>query len=141
MVHLLKYGGVLVYAEISAERLAGRLPELPLIPIPRAVSRRVRYGVDPALIIARAISRRTGQPVVRALAPRLHTTRRAGGEHPSASGRFRLRRAVQGPSILVDDVLTTGATILEAANSIGGEQVRMAVVANAVPEVSSLSLS
>ena len=141
MVHLLKYGGVLVFAELAAEHLANQIPALPLVPVPRAVSRRVRYGVDPAAEIARAISRRTGQPVIQALVPRLHTFRRAGGPHHGPRRRFGQRIRIKSGVVLVDDVMTTGATILEAAASIQADHVRMAVVANSAPRVSSLFVS
>lgn len=139
LVHLLKYGGVLLFAEMAAESLAGRLPDLPLVPVPRAVSRRIRYGVDPAQEIARAISRRTGQPIIPVLAPRLHTERRAGRRHDGPKTRFRVRSTPVNEVILVDDVLTTGATLLEAAASLGADRTRMAAVANSAIKVSSLS--
>lgn len=141
LVHLLKYGGVLVFAEMAAECLVDRIPRLPLVPIPRAVSRRMRYGVDPALEIARAISRRTSLPVVSALAPRLHTGRRAGRRHRGPSSRFRVRTTPDTEVVLVDDVLTTGATVVEALVSLGPGRVRMGAVANSATRVSSLSIS
>lgn len=141
LVHLLKYGGVLVFADLTADLVCERVPPLPLVPVPRAVTRRLRYGVDPAREIALSISKRTGQPVIPALVPRLHTERRAGGRHRGAAARFGVRWKPDSEVVLVDDVVTTGATILEAVASLGRDHVRMAVVANSVTEVSSLSSS
>lgn len=139
LMHLLKYRGLTGYAQLVAEMLAERLPEVPLVPVPRAISRRVRYGVDPALVIARAISVRSGQPVVRALAAPLHSRRRAGGDHSLAPGPFRLRRRPSSPVIAVDDVVTTGSTLSAAVAALGDQSVTCAAAANLVSDVSSLS--
>ena len=138
LIHLLKYQGVVVVTRLVSEGLAHRIPMLPLVPVPRALSRRVRYGIDPALELARALSQRNGQPVVRALAPPLHTPRRAGHNRARLPRPYRDATEVVGDVILVDDVLTTGATLLTAAHAIGISRVRAAVTASAVSGVSNL---
>ena len=138
LIHHLKYRGVGGYEELVAETLARRLPNLPIAPVPRALSRRLKYGVDPTRLLADALARRMGVPVLSLLLPPIHNPRRAGGDHQRPVPRFRVRRGIRFPIILLDDVVTTGATILSAASSIGGEVVALAVAANVVPTVSTL---
>lgn len=135
---MLKYQGLVHFARLAADLVAIRLPELPLMPIPRAWSRRIKYGVDPALVFARELSKRTDQPVIMGLHPPVHTRRRAGGDHHHRVAPLRVRRLPGGPVVLVDDVVTTGRTILAAAGALGAERVALAVAANVVPEVTSL---
>ena len=137
-MHLFKYQGVPAYAEVVAGVLADWLPVLPLVPVPRSLSRRLRYGVDPALLIARAISARNGAPVVRILAAPLHSRRRAGGDHGLPAAEFSARASHHRSVILVDDVVTTGATLAAAARAVGVERVALAAAANSVAGVSSL---
>lgn len=138
LMHLLKYRGVSYIAGLAAEILVTRIPELPLAPIPRVLSRRLRYGVDPAFLIAKEISARTGQPVIKALSAPLHARRRAGGDHHRSAPTLHVRSRPPFQVILVDDVVTTGATILAAAGALGRETVALAVAANAASKVTSL---
>jgi predicted amidophosphoribosyltransferase len=138
LIHHLKYRGVVYYAEMVADALEHRLPRIPIVPVPRALSRRLQYGVDPALILSRALSRRLGVPVISALAPPLHTRRRAGRDHAMPVGPFRSRRALRFPVLVADDVVTTGATALAAVKALGPDLVRAVTSANVVSEVSNL---
>lgn len=138
LVHLLKYGGVPDFARHAALVLAERLPRLPLVPVPRALSRRIKYGVDPSRLLAHELSALLGVPVVEALRPRLHAPGRAGRNRAADHPRFQARRPLDFPVMLVDDVATTGSTLLAATQAIGREWVAMAVVANSA-SVSSLS--
>ena len=141
LMHLMKYQGVVTLAEMISDRLAERLPPLPLVPIPRAVSRRIRYGIDPALVIAQALAARSGSPVLRVLRRPWHSTQRAGGDHRHAVSRFGVTPFENPSVILVDDVVTTGATLLAAMAALGPERVAMAVAANSALGVSTLSPS
>lgn len=138
LVHHLKYRGLVGYADVVASMLAGRLPTLPLVPVPRALTRRLRYGVDPARSIADRLAVKLGVQVFPLLADPVHRRRRAGGDHRRAVPGFRLREIPRGPVIVVDDVVTTGATLLSAISSIGDSNVHTATAANAVTGVSSL---
>ncbi len=138
LVHHLKYRGLVGYADLTAAVLAEFIPPLPLVPVPRAWSRRIRYGIDPAATLAARLSARTGAPVLNLLAAPFHAPRRAEGDHAAGVEGLRLRRPVKIEVIVVDDVVTTGATLLGAIGLLGSEWVRMAVTANAVTEVSSL---
>ena len=139
LVHLLKYRGVTDFAELVAELLSSRVPALPLVPIPRALTRRLKYGVDPALVIARALGRRLKAPVTNVLLPQLHSSRRAGRDHGRPVPAFRLWRPPPAEVMVVDDVVTTGATMSAATAALGVDRVRIAVAANSVSSVSSLS--
>lgn len=100
---------------------------------PTGASRRRGRGYDQAELLARAVARRSGLPCVAIL-------RRAGG--PPQAGRsalerwaspsFTARSACAGCMVVVDDVVTTGATLTAAARGLraaGAAQVLAAVVA------------
>jgi predicted amidophosphoribosyltransferase len=134
VVHRLKYEGIVEAAEWLASVLGPRLPEAGcLVPVPRTMVRRVRYGADPAVLLASALRRVIGIPVVEALTPPFASPRHAGrgrGERPPP--RFALRRRVVA-ALLIDDVLTTGSTLASAERAIGAAAVAGAVVATAAP--------
>lgn len=136
LVHHFKYRGLPQYGELVASLLAERVPSLPLVPVPRVLSRRLRYGVDPALSLATSLSHVLGVPVLRLLGAPLHAPRRAGGDHERTVPVFRLKAESPGPVVLVDDVVTTGATLVGAARIVGQWKARTAVAANVVPLVS-----
>lgn len=138
LVHHLKYRGLAGYADLVAATVAPRLPRLPVVPVPRALSRRLRYGVDPARVLARRIGAHLDVPVIDALTPPLHAPRRAGGDHSRSSPAFGLRLRPDTPVIVVDDVVTTGSTLISATNALGERWVHAGVAANAVAEVSTL---
>ena len=109
-------------AEVVAAELVDRIPPdtESLVPISRSLVRRVKYGVDPASLLAHALSIRSGLPVRHALASPMWN-------HPNAGSRRadrrppQLRRRFESPgSVLVDDVFTTGLTIDRAAATLGG---------------------
>lgn len=141
MMHLLKYQGLTRYADLAAAAIAPRLPRAVLVPVPRVLSRRVRYGVDPALQLARSLADLLDVEVSRVLAAPLHADRRAGGDHRRPAHVFRLRRPPPARVILVDDVVTTGATALSAIEALGPSRVVAVAAANTVSGVSSLVVS
>jgi len=127
LVHGLKYEGHraaavdlvdLLLADSSIATPAGAV----LVPVPLTGARLRERGYNQAGLLAREISRRTGIPVAEGFLERRRfqgsQTRRTGEERREALGgmfgpgpRFR-REAVP---ILVDDVLTTGATLSACA--------------------------
>lgn len=137
-MHLLKYRGIGDCAEMAAELLEQRVPRLPLVPVPRALTRRLKYGVEPARVIAEALAHRIGVPVTTALVPPLHRGRRAGRDHGRPVGPFRIRSLRYPEVVVVDDVVTTGATMAAGIEALGRERVRAAVAANNVPGLSRL---
>lgn len=136
LAHHLKYRGMVDYAELVADVVAPRVPRAALVPVPRARSRLARYGIDPASVLASRLSRRLEVPVIHVLDPPIHSVRRAGGDHRRSVATPRLRKRPLEKLVLVDDVMTTGATLEAAVAAIGSERVRAVVVANAVPEKS-----
>ncbi|MBT8212219.1 MAG: hypothetical protein KJN71_03635 [Acidimicrobiia bacterium] len=119
LVHRLKYHGQSGVAHLLARAMAPLVPDAAeaLVPIPRAKVRRWRHGVDPAFELATALGRLTGMPVVAALRsdlwwPRHAAADRSGRRDPGFEASPEL---VEGMPVLVDDVLTTGATAIGAA--------------------------
>jgi predicted amidophosphoribosyltransferase len=143
LVHRLKYEGLVAAGEVLAEAMAAQVPPhaRALIPVPRALVRRVRFGVDPAEQLARLLSGAVGLPVVSALRPApwwpRHATRRRTERRPAG---FIAVRSVPRAAVFVDDVVTSGATI-EAARralvSAGMRDVRSAVAATSPGLVSA----
>ena len=122
LVHLLKYQGVVAAGSVLATAMVPLLPEetAALVPVPRAMLRKAKYGTDPALVLARLIGGRTGIPVTRALAAQLWWPAHAGTSRSRRRApRFSLIRDVSPGSVLIDDVLTTGATIAAASRVTG----------------------
>ncbi len=138
LVHHLKYRGVTTYAEMVARELEGRFPAVPLVPVPRVLTRRLKYGVDPSRLIAIALGRNLGVPVVDALGPPWHAPRRAGRDHSRPVRPFRARHPLRFPVVIVDDVVTTGATALAAVEAVGPDLVRSVAAANVASEMSNL---
>jgi len=133
LVRRLKYEGVVAVASLVAEELASRVPADArwLVPVPRTLTRRVRYGVDQATEIATALSRRTGVPVVSALGAPVWARPHAGSARADRTPpRLTTRRPVEG-AVLVDDVLTTGSTLDRAASLLG--VVESALTVTGVP--------
>lgn len=129
LVHALKYGGWRVAADPMAARLVSaagaRLRACDvLVPVPLGRTRLRARGHNQAALLARALSRRCGARVVEAL-QRVRETGTQTRLGPAArrhnvQGAF----AATGPRLdgarvaLVDDVLTTGATLGAAAGAL-----------------------
>lgn len=138
LIHHLKYRGLLTYADLVARILASQAPDVPIVAIPRVWSRYVRYGVDPAVEIAIRLAEIKGVPHWRLFHRPWHSPRRAGGDHSLSPADLRLKRHPPSQIVLVDDVVTTGATLKMAVDAIGRDRVVMALVANAADTVSTL---
>jgi len=151
LIHSLKYQGRLALAEWCADAILARRepansgvrsrPDR-LIALPLAVLRQRERGYNQALEIARVIGARTGIPLlsrgfsrVRATPPQaaLPWTERA----KNVRGAFACDSDLSGLAIaLVDDVMTTGASLAEAAKVLkasGAVSVENWVVARTLP--------
>jgi ComF family protein len=126
LVAALKFRGRIALAAPIAATLAtaaGALLEgATLVPVPAAPRRRRRRGFDPAEEIARALARGTARPLAgclrRADGPRqVGRTRR---ERLASPPRVRARGPVPERAVLVDDVVTTGATLAACAVALRG---------------------
>ncbi|CAN5216823.1 hypothetical protein BH11ACT4_BH11ACT4_02510 [soil metagenome] len=120
-----------VHAALAAAAPGPRSVELALVPTSRAAYR--RRGYDPVRLLVR---RAGGRPERLLLPARRTGTQKALGVQDRAanlSGAFVAARRLDGRRFLVvDDILTSGATISEAARAItaaGGEVVGGATLA------------
>lgn len=138
LMHLLKYQGCGNIVEVAAALLAPRLPAVPVVPVPRVLTRRLRYGVDPSALLARAVARRLGTGVARILTAPVHAPRRAGGDHRGPVPRFRLKSIPPEKVVVIDDVITTGATLETVIRLLGADRVVAVAAVNTVSGVSSL---
>ena len=118
LIHLYKYGKVRTLAPPLSGLLAQALPRDEAfdaaVPVPLYWRRRLQRGFNQAELLARGLSRRTGIPVVKALGRVRPTPTQAGlsnsARRQNVVKAFRAR-SVQGKRILlIDDVMTTGAT-------------------------------
>jgi predicted amidophosphoribosyltransferase len=122
LIHDLKYRGLVARAAAFAPAMAANLPTdaAILVPVPRSIVRRLQLGIDPGLELAIAVGRLTGLPVSRALAAPLWRARHAGKVRDRrTSVEFVARQPAGDGSIIVDDVVTTGATLRAARRAVG----------------------
>jgi ComF family protein len=147
-VHDLKYRGVRSRAALLAELIAEALDRRPLaidllIPVPLAPGRRRERGFNQSELIAHGVARPIGAPVAASSLVRLRETpqqARLSGEErrENVAGAFGCPEpdTVIGRRIaLVDDVMTTGATLTACAEALklaGAARVYGLVVARDV---------
>ncbi len=150
LVHRLKYGDRLELAEAMGAWMARAGDELLaqadlLVPVPLHGMRLVRRRFNQAAVLAGAISARSGVPVDveslrrdKATPPQVGLTRTQRALN--VQGAFRVpperRLSIEGRAVvLVDDVLTSGATINAAARALlrgGARRVDVLVFARVV---------
>jgi len=135
IIHALKYSGWSRVADAMAERLARMTwpadvveERTALIPVPLAASRERERGYNQSALIASGLSRRWAIPVWtdvlgRTRATRTQTELTPGERLSNVAGAFRVRdsarKSLRGAHVvLVDDVVTTGATLGACASAL-----------------------
>ncbi len=149
-VHQLKYEGWSRAAEAMADTMRGLEPltgQVSLIPIPLGGARQRSRGYNQSERIAAALGARLGLPVLGSLLRRVRETRTQTAltpeaRHSNVAGAFRAEAADGLQLVLVDDVFTTGATLVAAATALvaaGAKRADAVTFARAVVELGARS--
>jgi ComF family protein len=146
LIHLFKYGRVEPLAKPLGMLLSQALPRNRqfdvIVPMPLHWSRQWRRGFNQSERLARVLSARTGLPLVtNAIRRRKSTPSQAGltgaQRRTNVAGAFEVKRRhlIDGRCVLlVDDVLTTGATAGTCAAALrraGAREVSVVTLARA----------
>ncbi|MGH7196935.1 MAG: ComF family protein [Candidatus Saccharimonadales bacterium] len=148
VIYAYKFDGARSAAGTLAQALDAAPPYLPtntiLVPVPTAPARIRQRGYDQTLLLAKELAKLRGLNVVHCL-ERQHDLRQVGSgrkqRQQQAKSAFRLKKRqaekIKGkPVLLIDDVLTTGATLSAAAELLyaaGSMALNAAVVAWQLP--------
>lgn len=135
LVTALKFRRLLPVADLMADRIQwlapGALLSGTIVPVPTARIRSLARGFDPAAEIAQALTAKTNLPIVSCL------IRRGGGRQVGKRRAERIghppviqtRGPVPRSALLIDDVLTTGATLSSCASALrSAGSVRVAAI-------------
>ena len=113
----------------AAARVPGPAPDA-MVPVPLHAARVRARGFSPSAVLVRSLARPLGADPLRALLRVRDTPSQTGLDRPgrrrNVAGAFAPARAVPRTVWLVDDVVTTGATLGEAARVLreaGAERV------------------
>lgn len=115
-----------------------------IIPVPMHWLKAARRGYNQSVLMAKSISKITGIPLKNVLGARHHSTqtrKNALRRHENAKGVYTLkkRERLDGLNhvVLVDDVITTGATLLECADAIRADfpDMKISALSAAVTEL------
>jgi len=134
-VHALKYRGLGRVAQDLADVMVRHLPQPPagaaLVPVPLAPRRQRARGYNQSARLAAALSARWNIPLrdclVRRRETRTQTALTPEARLANVAGAFVTRNAERGTRntlVLVDDVFTTGATLVAAAAGLAAAGVQ-----------------
>jgi ComF family protein len=128
MIRSLKFGGRIPIAGVMAAQIAAHVPpdllRGTLVPVPVHAAHRRRRGLAHAELLANALGDRSGMAVADCLErigdPRSQVGRGRGERMAGPAGAIALRTGASAPAVavLVDDVVTTGATIAACAQAL-----------------------
>ena len=144
LIHLFKYGGVQTLVKPLGRLLSIALPRDAgydvIVPMPLHWRKRWQRGFNQSELLARDLGRRTHIRVLNALQRVRNTASQAGltsaKRRENVSGAFRAKKgALPGKSVLlIDDVMTTGATAASCARALklaGASRVTLLTLARA----------
>jgi competence protein ComFC len=145
LIHLFKYGRVRTLAGPLGKLLARALPRERafdvIVPMPLYWRKRWQRGFNQSELLAREIGRRTNTPIENTLRRVRNTVAQTGltsaKRRLNVSGAFRAKKnsALDGRRVLlIDDVMTTGATAASCARALaraGARQVTLLTLARA----------
>jgi len=109
-----------------------------LVPVPMTWRRRMYRGIDHTTAIARGVSKETGLPILHALTRKSRPMQRSVAptkRRDNVRHAFQLRRfhtIKDAHLIIVDDVMTSGSTLIEVARTLhrgGASTIHAAVLA------------
>ncbi|GAA5500636.1 hypothetical protein Dxin01_00358 [Deinococcus xinjiangensis] len=137
-VRALKYGGAREMARPLGQALAAGVPAewqiAAVVAVPLHGRRQRERGYNQAELLAQEIAAQLGVPYL-SLLTRTRATEQQAKRHASEragnlKGAFRLSGTLpSGTVLLVDDVMTTGATLLACKEALAGAKLKYAVVA------------
>ncbi len=121
LVHNLKYRRSSAAGSFLARAMAHRVPPgaTCLVPVRRSLVRRVTFGIDQATELAVRIGDLVDVRVLDVLRPPIWWSQRAGAPRAARTPiAFTATGAIPDGAVLVDDVFTTGATLVSAGRAI-----------------------